>query len=102
MSNIFTDLANREHENDSKLGMPSTSYEHHVRRLTLMENLAGGKGWGKPKKELRKFADGTTRGQRKRALREATNAKVSESRPFLFLHSAARARWRAVQVRAAA
>ncbi len=25
MSNIFTTLANREHENDSKLGMPSTS-----------------------------------------------------------------------------
>lgn len=102
MSNIFTDLANREHENDSKLGMPSTSYEHHVRRKTLMEKLAGGKGWRVPPKDVRKFADGTTRGQRKRALRAVFDAKVSESRPFLFLHSAARARWRAEQVRSAA
>lgn len=102
MSNIFTTLANREHENDSKLGMPSTSLEHHVRRLTLMERLAGGKGWRNPKKESRRDAQGLTRGQRKRALREATNAKVSESRPYLFMHSAARARWRAEQVRAAA
>ncbi|MEV4606154.1 hypothetical protein MRBLMR1_001094 [Neorhizobium sp. LMR1-1-1.1] len=102
MSNIFTDLANREHENDSKLGMPSTSYEHRVRRKTLMEKLAGGKGWRNPKKELRKFANGTTRGQRKRALRAVFDAKVSEDRPYLFMHSAARARWRAEKVRAAA
>jgi len=87
MSNIFTTLANREHENDSKLGMPSTSYEHYVRRKTLMEKLAGGKGWGKPKKELRKFADGTTRGQRKRALRAVFDAKVSENRAKEFRHS---------------
>ncbi|SFB52629.1 hypothetical protein SAMN03159496_04673 [Rhizobium sp. NFR07] len=102
MSTAFQKVLDKEHENDSKLGMPSTSLEHHVRRLTLMERLAGGKGWRDPKKEPRRDAQGLTRGQRKRALRETTNAKVSESRPYLFMHSAARARWRAEQVRAAA
>lgn len=102
MSNIFTDLANREHENDSKLGMPSTSYEHHIRRKTLMERLAGGNGWGKPKKDVRKFADGTTRGQRKRALRAVFDAKVSEDRPHIYMHSAARRRALAAEARAAA
>ncbi len=67
-----------------------------------MERLAGGKGWRMPAREPKKNAQGLTRGQRKRALREAANAKVSESRPYLFMHSAARARWRAEQVRAAA
>ncbi len=87
MSNIFADLANREHENDSKLGMPSTSLEHRIRRKTLMERLAGGKGWRVPKKDVRKFADDTTRGQRKRALRAVFDAKVSESRPREYRHS---------------
>ncbi len=87
MSNIFTDLATREHDNDTKLGMPSTSLEHHIRRLTLMERIAGGKGWRTPAKELRKFSDGTTRGQRKRLARERANAKVSEQRTNEFRHS---------------
>lgn len=87
MSNIFSSLANREHANDSKLGMPSTSYEHFIRRKTLMEKLAGGKGWRVPAKEVRKFADGTTRGQRKRLAKERANAKVSEERPKEFRHS---------------
>lgn len=102
MSTAFQKVLDKEHENDSKLGMPSTSLEHHVRRLTLMERLAGGKGWRTPAREPKRNAQGLTRGQRKRELREATNAKVSESRPYLFMHSAARARWRAEQVRAAA
>lgn len=102
MSNIFTTLANLEHENDIKLGMPSTSYEHHIRRKTLMEKLAGGKGWRVPAKKVRKFADGTTRGQRKRALRAVFDAKVSEARPHIYMHSAARRRALAAEVRAAA
>lgn len=102
MSNIFTDLANREHENDSKLGIPSTSYEHFVRRRTLMERLSGGKGWRSPAKDVRKFADGSTRGQRKRALRAVFDAKVSEERPHIYMHSAARRRALDAEVRAAA
>ncbi|NGO63924.1 hypothetical protein G6N76_09570 [Rhizobium daejeonense] len=76
MSNIFTDLATREHDNDTKLGMPSTSLEHHIRRLTLMERLAGGKGWRVPAREPKKDAQGLTRGDRKRALRERTFAHL--------------------------
>jgi hypothetical protein len=100
--NIFTALANREHENDTKLGMPSTSIEHNIRRLTLIEKLAGGNGWRKPRNELRKFSDGKTRGDRKRALREAANARVSEARDPEFMHSTARARLVASQRRQAA
>lgn len=102
MSTAFQKVLDKEHENDSKLGMPATSYEHHVRRKTLMERLAGGKGWRVPKKDVRKFADGTTRGQRKRALRAVFDAKVSEERTHIYMHSAARRRAMAAEVRAAA
>lgn len=102
MSTAFQKVLEKEHANDSKLGMPSTSYEHHIRRLTLMEKLAGGKGWRIPAKDVRKFADGTTRGQRKRALRAVFDAKVSEMRPYLFMHSAARRRALSAEVREAA
>ena len=102
MSNIFTKLAKREHENDSKLGMPSTDRAHYGRRMHLMSTIRGGKGFRTPASVPQRDAQGLTRGDRKRAPREATNAKVSESRPYLFMHSAARARWRAEQVRAAA
>ena len=90
--NVFEKLAQREHENDTKLGMPSTDPAHFDRRMHLMSMLAGGKGFGNLPKEIRKFADGTTRGDRKRAARAAANAKVSEERLPIYMHSAARAR----------
>lgn len=100
--NVFDKLAQREHENDTKLGMPSTDPAHFDRRMHLMSVLTGGKGWSNAPKEIRKFADGTTRGDRKRALRAAANARVSENRLPIYMHSAARARWRAAQVLQAA
>ncbi|AYM05698.1 hypothetical protein [Agrobacterium tumefaciens] len=100
--NVFEKLAQREHENDTKLGLPSTDCAHFDRRMHLMSSLTGGNGWSKMPKETRKFADGTTRGDRKRALRAAANAKVSEERLPMFMHSAARRRALADEVRVAA
>lgn len=90
--NVFEKLAQREHENDTKLGMPSADPAHFDRRMHLMSALTGGKGFSNQPKELRKFSDGTTRGDRKRAARAAANAKVSETRLPMYMHSAARAR----------
>ncbi|HCV70563.1 MAG TPA: hypothetical protein DHE23_01775 [Agrobacterium sp.] len=100
--NIFVDMAQREHENDTKLGMPSTDAAHFDRRMHLMSVLPGGNGWSKLPREPRKFADGTTRGDRKRAASAAANAKVSEERPPMFIHSAARRRALAGDLRIAA
>lgn len=92
MPNVFEKLAAREHENDTKLGMPATDQAHHDRRLHLMSMLRGGKGFGTPAKQPRKDAQGLTRGDRKRLRRAAANAKVSEERDLLFMHRAARRR----------
>lgn len=43
--------------------------------------MTGGRGFRSFPKPVRKFSDGTTRGDRKRAAREMANAKVSEFRP---------------------
>jgi hypothetical protein len=88
----FEAVVAKEHENDTRLGMPSTDLGHFARRMTAMENMTGGNGFGKMPKLPRKDAQGLTRGDRKRALREATNAKVSENRDQQFMHSAARRR----------
>lgn len=90
--NVFDKLAQREHENDTKLGMPSTDAAHFDRRMHLMSSITGGNGWSKLPKEPRKFSDGTTRGDLKRAARVAANAKVSENRLPIYMHSAARNR----------
>ncbi|CDI08794.1 hypothetical protein [Agrobacterium pusense] len=100
--NVFDKLAQREHENDTKLGMPSTDAAHFDRRMHLMSVLTGGDGFSNFQKEVRKFADGTTRGDRKRAARDAANAKVSEHRLPIYMHSAARRRALADEVRIAA
>ncbi|MBO0129135.1 hypothetical protein [Agrobacterium burrii] len=100
--NVFEKLAQREHENDTKLGMPSTDAAHFDRRMHLMSSITGGNGWSKLPKEPRKFADGTTRGVRKRAARAAANSKVSENRLPIYMHSAARRRAAADALRVAA
>ena len=100
--NVFEKLAKREHENDTKLGMPSTDPAHFDRRMHLMSVLTGGKGFINQPKETRRFADGKTRGDSKRAARDAANAKVSENRLPIFMHSAARRRAAADEVRIAA
>lgn len=40
--NVFDKLAQREHENDTKLGMPSTDAAHFDRRMHLMSSITGG------------------------------------------------------------
>ncbi|MEB2845891.1 hypothetical protein [Endobacterium cereale] len=76
MSNIFDKLAAREHANDTKLGLPSTDRPHFHRRKHLMSVLAAGKGWRIPAKEPARRADGTTRGERKRARAERAFAHL--------------------------
>lgn len=90
--NVFTTLANREHENDTKLGMPSTDLAHFHRRMHLMSTLRGGKGFGQSPKGLKRDAQGLTRGDRKRLRRQVVNERVSEDRQPQFMHSAARRR----------
>lgn len=43
--NVFEKLAQREHENDTKLGMPSTDPAHFDRRMHLMSVFTGGNGF---------------------------------------------------------
>lgn len=88
----FDAVVAREHENDTKLGMPSTDAGHFHRRMAVMQQMTGGAGFSPMPKEPRKDAQGMTRGDRKRALREAANAKVSEIRDPEYMHSAARRR----------
>ncbi|QCM10310.1 hypothetical protein CFBP6625_08090 [Agrobacterium tumefaciens] len=78
--NVFDKLAQREHENDTKLGMPSTDVAHFDRRMHLMSSITGGNGWSKLPKEPRKFSDGTTRGDRKRGSRRGAD-RSSGRRP---------------------
>lgn len=88
--NIFDAIAASEHANDTKLGMPSTDPMHAARRRTIMERLAGGKGWRTAPKLPATRDDGTTRGDRKRIAREIANGHVGEARDPEFMHSSAR------------
>lgn len=100
MTNIFQRISASEQANDFKLGMPSTDEAHRARRLTLMETLTDGKGFRIPAKEPKRNAAGLSRGDRKRIARSAADAKVSESRPYIHLHSAARRRVIALEIAA--
>ncbi len=82
--NVFEKLAEAERKLYVLLGVPLG--ELNVGRMTLMRALRGGKGFQTEAKEPRKDAQGLTRGDRKRALRMATNAKVSEVRAPEYQH----------------
>lgn len=90
--NIFNKIVEAEHANDARLGMPATDIGHFNRRMALMAAMRGGNGFGTPKKAIATRADGRTRGDVKRELRTAANAKVNEDRAPEFMHSAARRR----------
>jgi hypothetical protein len=85
--NVFSRLLAVEHMNDTRLGVPANSEAQGERRLSAMAALTGGKGFRVPAISVRVYADGKTRGDRKRTARAAANAKVSESRPLQFQHS---------------
>ena len=99
---VFDEIVADYHANDFKLGMPSTDDAHFDRRKTVMEKLSGGKGWRIPAKEPKRNAQGLSRGDRKRLARAASNERVSEDRPYLYMHSAARRRALAAEVAVAA
>lgn len=88
---IFKKVLEREHANDTKLGMP-LSGTAHKRRLDTLARMTGGNGFRTPPKEPRKDAQGRTRGDRKRLIRAAAMARVSEGRAPEYMHSAARMR----------
>ncbi|MER9697627.1 hypothetical protein [Mesorhizobium sp. M0146] len=90
--NVFTKLANTEIAEAANLGSPSKDEAALLRRKDILSRSTNGKGFRTPAKEPKVAADGTTRGQRKRAARAVANAKVSEARSPEFLHSAARRR----------
>ncbi|WP_313666141.1 hypothetical protein [Shinella sp.] len=94
--NAFQKALEAEYDDDYRLGMPSRDVVHQSRRLNAMSQMTGGNGFPTPAKATRVFADGTTRGDRKRKARAATNARVSENRDAQFMHSAARVRAGAV------
>jgi len=101
-TNIFNEIVADYHADDFKLGMPSTDDAHFDRRKTVMEKLSGGKGWSIPAKEPKRNAQGLSRGDRKRLARAAAYERVSEDRPHLYMHSAARRRALAAEVAVAA
>ena len=88
--NVFNKIVDDLHANDTRLGIPSTDLAHHDRRMTAMASMTNGRGFRTPGKEPKADSQGLTRGDRNRALRAATNAKVSEDRDTKFLNSFAR------------
>lgn len=90
--NAFQKVLEREHADDTRLGMPSRDAAHMLRRATIMASMTGNRGFRLQTKEPRTDAQGLTRGDRKRKARAAAMAKVSESRAPEFMHSAAKRR----------
>lgn len=74
--NAFQRVLSREYGEDRLLGMPARDRMHHDRRMNEMAQMTGGRGFRTPAKEVRRFADGTTRGDRKRKRRETANAVI--------------------------
>jgi len=74
--NAFQRVLSREYGEDRLLGMPARDQMHHDRRMNAMAQMTGGRGFRTPAKEVRRFADGTTRGERKRQRRSAANATI--------------------------
>ena len=75
--NIFDKAIESEHGKDFKLGMPLGDSLAITRRLTVLSNMMNGRGFRQTPKEPVKNAQGLTRGDRRRARREAANLKVS-------------------------
>lgn len=90
--NIFNKIVADEYANDTRLGLPSTDTMHFLRRMNVMSTMRGGNGFRVPAKEQKRDAQGLTRGERKEIVRMAANARVSEDRSNLHMHSAARRR----------
>lgn len=88
--NAFQEVLEAEYGKDTHLGIPSLSLAHFDRRMATMSAMRQGNGFQTEKKATRRFADGTTRGDRKSKAREAANARVSEDRAPRFMHRAAR------------
>ena len=85
--NIFDTLMARQERGDLSLGAPAPDEAAGLRRMNAMAQLRGGAGFRQPRKAPKIYADGLTRGQKKRRARAAADAKVSEDRPALFRHS---------------
>jgi hypothetical protein len=65
---VFSKVLFDEAMRSARLGMPSADEGERLRRLNLMSNSTGGRGFRVPPAEPRVHATfGTTRGQRKRA-----------------------------------
>jgi hypothetical protein len=74
--NAFQRVLSREYREDRLLGIPARDQMHHDRRMSEMAQMTGGSGFRTPSKSVRRFADGTTRGERKRQRRSAANAAI--------------------------
>lgn len=90
--NAFSKVLTVEAESATRLGNPSADYGAHERRMNAMATMTGTAGFRVPPLAPKTDAQGKTRGDRKRELRVATAAKVSENRAPEFMHSAARRR----------
>jgi hypothetical protein len=67
MAAIFSNILFKEALRSARLGMPSADEGERLRRVNMMSNSTGGRGFRVPPTEPRVYADGKTRGQRKRA-----------------------------------
>lgn len=92
LGRAFQRVLTKEHAIDTVLGVPAPDDAARLRRINAMSAMTSGNGFRTPPKAIRKFADSTTRGQRKRAASAVAMAKVSEARAPEFMHSAARRR----------
>lgn len=65
--NVFNKVLLGEIDKLSRLGCPSADEGERLRRVNTMFNSTGGRGFRVPPMQPRVYADGKTRGERKRA-----------------------------------
>lgn len=75
LSNAFRKVIHRDATEPFRLGCPAPDADASKRRMQAMFELTGGRGFRQPKTPPKVDAQGRTRGDRKRALRDAANAK---------------------------
>jgi hypothetical protein len=76
--NIFQKIMQDQGKLERSLGNPLRDPAAIERRLNVMATMTGGKGFPIPPKTPRVDAQGRTRGERKRAARQAMLTKIAE------------------------
>lgn len=76
--NVFNKIMGDQSKIETSLGNPLNDPMAIARRQSHFAAMTGGRGFRTPPKSLKADAEGLTRGDRKRARREASNAAIQD------------------------